>query len=225
MPTDQTGGVPPPSSTTTSTFTVLIVCTGNICRSPLAERLGRAYLDEALPEEDASCIRFASAGTQAVVGSTMHPDTELVLHGLGGDSAAFWAQQLDADLAAGADLTLTMTREQRRIVLELAPRGLARTFTLLEAADLLATVGDAEIQGDEVAEQARNLVRALAGARGGRRSTAADDIPDPVRRPLRVHQAVGEQIADALLPLLERLAAFVKRSASTAAESPAPPPG
>ena len=62
-------------------FTVLLVCTGNICRSALAERLGRAYLDELLGE-DASAIRLVSAGTRAVVGSAMHPDSALVLLGL-----------------------------------------------------------------------------------------------------------------------------------------------
>src|SRR4029453_3065448 len=43
-------------------FTVLLVCTGNICRSAMAERLGRAYLEEGLGE-DARAIRIVTAGT------------------------------------------------------------------------------------------------------------------------------------------------------------------
>lgn len=204
-------------SASTSTFTVLLVCTGNICRSPLAERLGRAYVDEALGEPDASRIRFVSAGTRAVSGSTMHPDSELVLRGLGGDSAKFWAQQVDATVAGRADLMLTMTREQRRDVLGVAPRGLARTFTLREAADLLATLGDVDVEGEDLVERAHNLVRALADARAGRKSSKADDIPDPIGRPLQVHQDVGETIADALLPLLERLVALSRPAHPTSA--------
>jgi protein-tyrosine phosphatase len=61
-------------------FTILFVCTGNICRSALAERLGRAYLNQWL-RDTASAIRVVSAGTQAVVGSAMHPDSALVLRG------------------------------------------------------------------------------------------------------------------------------------------------
>jgi protein-tyrosine phosphatase len=44
------------------TFTVLLVCTGDICRTALAERLGRAYRDEVL-EVDAFAVRLVSAGT------------------------------------------------------------------------------------------------------------------------------------------------------------------
>jgi protein-tyrosine phosphatase len=63
-------------------FTALFVCAGNISRSALAERLGRAYLDEALGER-AAVIRFVSAGTHAVVGAEMHPHSALVLQGSG----------------------------------------------------------------------------------------------------------------------------------------------
>jgi protein-tyrosine-phosphatase len=46
-----------------ATFTVLVVCTGNICRSALAERLGRAYLEERLGDK-ADAVRLVSAGTR-----------------------------------------------------------------------------------------------------------------------------------------------------------------
>src|SRR3954452_8035215 len=88
-------------------FTMLLVCTGNICRSALAERLGRAYLDEALGEH-AGDFRLVSAGTRGGVDSAMPPDSARVLVGLGGDPAEFRATQLSADAAEGADLILTM---------------------------------------------------------------------------------------------------------------------
>jgi protein-tyrosine-phosphatase len=187
-------------------FTVLLVCTGNICRSALAERLGRAYLDHALGD-DAGAIRLVSAGTQAVVGSAMHPHSALVLRGYGAEPGDFRARQLTDAIAADADLMLTMTRAHRRDVLALAPRALARTFTLREAADLLVLLGDTiEPDGEHVVERARNLVNAMAGARSRRQSGEGDDVSDPIGRPVEMHQEVGEAIAEALLPILRRLA-------------------
>jgi protein-tyrosine phosphatase len=189
-------------------FTVLLVCTGNICRSALAERLGRAYLNQLLGE-DAGALRLVSAGTQAVVGSEMHPDSAVVLRGYGAEPGDFRARQLVDTYAAGADLVLTMTRGHRRDVLALNPRGLARTFTLREAAALLALVGD-DVQpaGEDLVTRARNLVKALAEARSRRATDDADDVPDPIGRPIEAHDEAGELIAEALLPILARIAAL-----------------
>src|SRR3954468_9407595 len=101
MPVSSAGG-------TTPAVTVLLVCTGNICRSALTERLRRAYFDEALGERAAN-IRLASAGTRAVVGSAMHPDSALVLAGYGAEPGDFRAQQLNDGMPADADLILAMT--------------------------------------------------------------------------------------------------------------------
>ena len=184
---------------------MLLVCTGNICRSALAERLGRAYLDEVLGEDSRS-VQLQSAGVQAVVDSAMHPDTALVLRGLGGDPAHFRARQFLDAMAVDADLTLTMTRQHRRHVLQGAPRALNRTFTLREAADLVPLVGGAGgSPGVGLVEQSRALVRRLADARSRRRSRPTDDIPDPIGQSVEVHEAVGEAIAAALVPVLARI--------------------
>ena len=188
-------------------FTLLLVCTGNICRSALAERLGRAYLDKALGDERAAEIQLVSAGVAAVVGSGMHPDSALVLRGLGGTPDGFRARQLSDHIAVNADLTLTMTRAHRRNVLKLAPRALSRTFTLREAAGLLPLIEtDGLLHGETAAARARALVRRLSAARSLRQSTDEDDdIPDPIGRPLEVHQEVGEAVAAVLIPVLDRL--------------------
>jgi protein-tyrosine phosphatase len=186
-------------------FTVLLVCTGNICRSALAERLGRAYLDEVMGP-DAHAIQLASAGTRAVVDSAMHPHSALVLRGYGGEPGSFRARQLVEAMPAEADLTLTMTRAHRHDVLAHAPRAMSRTFTIREAADLLRLRGDAPVAGADLGERARTLVRELAALRSRRHSSADDDVRDPIGHPPEVHQEAGEAIAVALLPLLQRLA-------------------
>jgi protein-tyrosine phosphatase len=180
---------------------VLFVCTGNICRSAIAERVTRAYTDAALGA-DAAFLRLESAGTQAVVGSGMHPYSASVLGGLGGDPDGFVARQLTEETAVAADLTLALTRSHRRSVLKMAPRGLSRTFTLLEAADLAGMVPrDAELPGDTFAERCRSLVREMAAARARRSSDLRDDIPDPIREPITFHEQVGDVIADAVARL------------------------
>lgn len=185
-------------------FTVLLVCTGNICRSALAERLGRAYLGER-GDGASAAVRLTSAGTRAVVGSTMHPDSALVLQGYGAEPGDFVARQLEEAHVREADLVLTMTRAHRDDVLARSPRALARTFTLREAADLLARLESPPPAGSGVQEAGVVLVQALAAGRAHRSSGRDDDVPDPVGKPLDAHAEAGELIAGALLPLLDRL--------------------
>jgi protein-tyrosine phosphatase len=185
---------------------VLFVCTGNICRSPLAERVTRSYLDAVLGA-DAACVRLESAGTAAVVGSGVHALSADVLTALGGDAGGFAARQLTDDLAAGADLTLGLTRAHRRAALKRSPRGLARTFTVLEAADLASLVPvDADLSGDTFAERCRSLVRQMAATRACRSSDVHDDIPDPVGESAAFHEEVGDAIADGIARLFSRFA-------------------
>jgi protein-tyrosine phosphatase len=194
---------------------VLFVCTGNICRSPLAERLGRAYLDEVLGER-AAMVHVSSAGTRAVVGSAMHPDSALVLTGLGGDAEGFRSRQLEEGMPAGADVVLTMTRHHRREVLHVAPRALARSFTLREAADLMARVApDTPVDGSDFTSRARNLVAAMAFMRAQRPSSDLDDIGDPIGRPVEVHEHVGTAISEALIPVFARIVSLDEHRAAS----------
>lgn len=195
MPNDAAEPTPP--------FVLLLVGTDNVRRSPLAERLGAAHLLDVLGEDAAAAFRVVSAGTRAAAGLPMDADAALVLRGLGGDPAGFRAQPVSPDMVAAADLTLTMTRQDREDVLALAPRYLARTFTLLEACDLTGHI-DVPTEGVP-AERARSAVQLLAAARVGRRVSEADDVPDPAGRPRRVQQEVGETVAGALLHVLDRL--------------------
>jgi protein-tyrosine phosphatase len=164
----------------------LFVCTGNICRSPTAERLAIAY-GARLQVPD---FRASSAGTRALVTHPMHHDAALVLAKLGGDSSNFAARQLTSGIASDADLVLTMTRVHRDSVLEFAPHCLHRTFTLSEAARLVS-----ECNARGIADLAALRPR-LTGAE-------TPDIPDPIGQGAEYFSMIGSQIADLLPPILE----------------------
>jgi protein-tyrosine-phosphatase len=183
------------------TFGILFVCTGNICRSPLAERLGRTHIDAALGEE-ASRIGLSSAGTHPDVGSPMHPLSATVLRDLGGDPEGFRARRLSEEDVRNADLVLTMTREHRSAVLALAPRAMARTFTLLEAADLARITAASDRSAGSAAP---DRVTELAAARPRRTGGRHDDVHDPIGGSLEVHRTIGGVIAEALGTVLSRI--------------------
>ena len=165
---------------------VLFVCTGNICRSPTAERFAAAYGARfQIPD-----FRTSSAGTRAVIAHPIQRDAALVLETLGGDASNFAARQLTSRIASDADLVLTMTRAHRDTVLELAPRQLHRTFTLSEAAQLASE------------PSARNVAD-LATLRPQLTAHELSDIPDPIGQSTEFFAMVGSKIADLLPPILE----------------------
>ena len=158
-----------------SPFSVLFVCTGNICRSPLGERLLSARLHR-------SEFEITSAGVMAMVGQGMDPEAAAQLRALGGDDSGFVARQITEQMVGTADLVLAATRAHRERILEERPGALRRTFTLLEFAHLVD-----QAKGDTPQE----LVSWVARHRST--TTLTDlDIPDPYRRGDAAHaEAAG----------------------------------
>jgi protein-tyrosine phosphatase len=179
---------------------LLFICTGNMCRSPLAERLAVVWAAQLL-NGNADKVKIASAGLEAPVGQAMDPHSAEALARLGGDPTNVRARAFTPDMAENASLVLTMTRRQRRVVLESVPRGMRRTFTLLEAADLLKHADLRGLAQLPLSERARELGLRLDKARANRATTETDDIPDPIGRRPGVHDEIADTIADALRPL------------------------
>lgn len=167
-------------------FSILVVCLGNVCRSPLAERLLRLRFRELL--RDASdAVDVRSSGVRALVGDPMHAQSAAELLRLGGDPAGHAARQLTPALAVGADLVLTATRDQRSRVLEEAPRALKRAFTIRELAAIVTSEGfDDRSLGSPV-----ELVARAASWRG---STHVEeyDVADPIQQSDEVHRRVAD---------------------------------
>jgi protein-tyrosine phosphatase len=179
---------------------LLFVCSGNLCRSPMAERLAGKWAEQALGAK-AAALHISSAGVAARVGEPMDPRSAAALRRLGGEADGFTARALTADMAQESDLVLTMTRRQRRLVLEMAPRKLRSTFTLREAADLLSAADVAGLHALSPTIRARELAQRLDAARAHRRVFQDDDIVDPIGRRQEVHDRAADSIAAALRPL------------------------
>jgi protein-tyrosine phosphatase len=165
---------------------ILFVCTGNVCRSPMAERLFIAYAARSRYGD----LKASSAGTHALTEHPIDPYAARVLEKLGGETSNFAARQLTRAIAADADLVLTMTKAHRDDVLKHAPRQLHKTFTLEEAARLVS-------EGN-----ARNVAD-LAAFRPRFPTHRSSDIPDPMGHDESFFAMVGARIAELVPPILE----------------------
>lgn len=165
---------------------VLFVCTGNICRSPTAERLALAYCAEL----DIGGVTVSSAGTRALIGRPMQREAARVLESLGGDPSLFAARQLTAKIASSADLLLTMTRSHRDAVLELAPHQFSKTFVISEVVASI-TLYDA------------STISEVHDCRPRLPGQSVTDIADPIGQGSEFYALVGSQIAELLPPVLE----------------------
>lgn len=187
-------------------FSILMVCTANICRSPMAEHLLREALRTASMRVD-----VRSAGVRGWEGAEMDPAAAAELRRLGGDPTGFLARNLIDAYSEAADLILTATLEHRVAVLEAVPSALRRTFTLREFAHLVTEVEAVRAETGSP----RDLVRRAAAARGAARMSDYA-VPDPYGGSASTHRRTAEIIQSAVAASAE---AIVAASAEGVAES------
>lgn len=175
---------------------ILTVCTGNVCRSPLIERLLQRRMDEAY---GSGVVRVHSAGTGALVDSSMDERSAQILTDLVGDHAGFVSRWLEPQMVADADLILTATRDHRHTVMQHAPRALRRSFTVRELAHLVADLDPADLPTDP--QQRIDAVTRHAAAHRGTLAgldPAELDVVDPYRQPEETYQHMRAQLVPAL---------------------------
>lgn len=100
---------------------ILVVCTGNICRSPVAE----AILRQQLPS-----YQISSAGLGALQGEPVSSFAQQLAESDGLDVSRHRARQLTVAMIQKADLILVMTEGQRRALAKQAPHALGKTLLL-----------------------------------------------------------------------------------------------
>ncbi|PWU45993.1 phosphotyrosine protein phosphatase [Micromonospora globispora] len=194
-------------------FTVLHVCMGNICRSPMAERLlvlavrerlGRLGVDPSRSDELLHCHSAGTGGWHA--GEEMNPPAARQVISRGGAVDGFAARKLRSDLIDAADLVLTATADQHEYVVALRPDAAARTFVLGEFGRLLGAVDAAALPAVEATPEAvyargTALVAAADAARQGASPLPTDDLDDPWGRGDQCFSRVADEIEETVHPL------------------------
>jgi protein-tyrosine phosphatase len=102
---------------------ILVVCEGNICRSPMAE----AILTAALPD-----TRIHSAGLNALVGNPADDNAIRLMRLRGLDISHHRAVQMNRELCLRSELVLVMSTEQRKQVEETYPTSNGRVYRIGE---------------------------------------------------------------------------------------------
>lgn len=182
---------------------ILTVCTGNICRSPVAERLLQAGLDQVLP----GGFEVRSAGTRAMVGSPIQPLSADIIRTYGGTPDDFAARQLTQKILREADLVLTMSSSHRGEVLQLDASLLKRTFTIREFARMVTALeerGDASTSDSNYAKLWRELPARASSVRHLVLAAEAsdNDVADPYKRGPEAYQRMEDELAPAILRIL-----------------------
>jgi protein-tyrosine phosphatase len=169
---------------------VLVVCTGNICRSPIAE----GFLRHLLTERGVDGVVVESAGVSGWEDSGAVPEAVEALHELGLDITAHRARRLSRAQIESADLVLALAGEHRAVIVRLCPSAAPRTFTLKEMIHLLR-------RGQPLprdADPGRKVESAVAVAERLRASgidrPADEDVADPLGLGLESFRATAWEL-------------------------------
>lgn len=182
---------------------ILVLCSGNICRSPLAAQLLKAKLVS---------TQTQSAGTSVLVGEHTPDEALSFAKDLGLTGAeAHRAAVMTPQMVAQADVILGMERTHRRKAALMQPAAGRRAFTLLEFAHITAEMTDDQLCTvlDDQSANPTAAVDVVARLRGmvSRLDESFYDVEDPYGRSKYTYQRATDQIVRAI----DQIVAYVNR--------------
>lgn len=164
-----------------------MVCTGNVCRSPIAEGLLRAAFAERIGTD---ALEVASAGTMGWTGSGADPSSIRAAAERGVDISGHRAREVSDEDVARADLVVAMAPEHARAF---AGEAGSRTFTLKELVRLLEVLPETE--DASLGRLSERIAEADRLRRGGFEGDPWDEgIGDPLGMPLDRFRAVAAEL-------------------------------
>jgi protein-tyrosine phosphatase len=170
----------------------LAVCTGNICRSPMAE----GFLRSMFAEWGLSGMESASCGVSGWEDSPATPEGIQAMVENGVDIRDHRARRLTAPMIREADLVLAMASEHRDAVNAMVPEARDRTFTLKELSRLLQRLPATGPAGGEAGVQLSAAVAAAADLRASGTVPPGrdEDIADPLGLGVEAYRATAWEI-------------------------------
>ena len=178
---------------------ILVVCTGNICRSPMAEGFLRAALRARFGDAEPA---VSSAGTMGLEGSAAMPEGVEAARELGSDIAGHRARRVTILMASQADLLLCMASDHREMLARSAPELASRAFTMKELVRLLETLPAPELHADPASLPSRVAAAEQARRAGVVPVSRDDDVADPLGQPFEAYRATAWELETWLERLL-----------------------
>ena len=192
---------------------ILVVCTGNVCRSPIAEGMLRAGLAGRLGDR---ATAVTSAGTAGWEGSAAMPESVAAAAERGVDISHHVARRLLSGHVREADLVLGMAGEHREDIVTSVPDAASRTFTLKELVRLLEALPPSPEASTPDARLAARVAEADGLRTSGFRGNEHDeDVVDPLGLPAESYRAIAWELEGWCERLVDGL--FGREPARTAA--------
>jgi L-threonylcarbamoyladenylate synthase len=142
--------------------TILFICSGNTCRSPMSEALTKQLLAERLGvpelELERKGISVISAGAFALPGAKATPQAVDALRAIGADLSHHRSRPLTVELIHQADLIFTMGRSHAAAVMAMVPSAAEKVATLDPAGDIDDPIGGDLSLYQDLAGQLRSLI-------------------------------------------------------------------